>query len=107
MRFVLLMLAIIGLTACTTPKMGTPADGSKFSKLEIGMSHAQAISLIGDSKDCQFKKPGLSLMPEITITCPYKNEGMLTFNKVSDLTSGVLIQIVVDTNIGDFQPIKR
>lgn len=110
MRFDNFVVTVSVLVLCgcaNTSMVGTPAAGSNFSKLQIGMSHAQVISLIGPSKDCQFVKPGLSLMPEIRVSCPYKNEGMLTFNKISDLTSGVLIQIAVDTSTGDFQPISK
>lgn len=81
---------------------GTPAVGSKFSKLELGMSFSQVKSIVGESKDCAFNFKN-AIAGISNYNCAYKNEGML----IIDWNNQVLYKIIVDPNMGDFKPIQK
>ena len=66
--------------------IGTPAPGSKFSKVKLGMTMNEVFSKIG-RPDAQWERPtGKSHIPfyfgddRWVIECSYKKEGRLTFN---------------------------
>ena len=66
--------------------MGTPAPGSKFSKLKAGMTMKEVFAKIG-APDNQWQRPtGKASIPfyfgpdRWVIECVYKKEGKLTFN---------------------------
>jgi hypothetical protein len=70
--------------------IGTPAPGSKFSKVKIGMTMNQVFAKIG-RPDAQWERPtGKSHIPfyygddRWVIECSYKKEGKLTFNAGGD-----------------------
>ena len=86
-----LLAAVAGCASYPTGVIGQPAPNSKFSKIRIGMSQAQVIELIGDSKDCQDTTDLLSAVNPLNframangtlkvISCPYKGEGILTYD---------------------------
>ena len=66
--------------------IGTPAAGSKFAKLKLGMTMKEVFAKIG-SPDSQWNRPtGKSHIPfyfgddRWVEECSYKKEGRLTFN---------------------------
>ncbi|MBU0622006.1 MAG: outer membrane protein assembly factor BamE [Gammaproteobacteria bacterium] len=70
--------------------VGKPAPGSKFSKLKIGMTLAQAVKLIGPPTK-QWQHPtGKASIPfyfgpdRWVLKYSYKREGVLTFNYGGD-----------------------
>ncbi|MFH0934596.1 MAG: hypothetical protein V1879_05265 [Pseudomonadota bacterium] len=70
--------------------IGKPAPGSKFSKLKIGMTLAQAVKLIGPPAK-QWQHPtGKASIPfyfgpdRWVLQYSYKREGLLTFNYGGD-----------------------
>ncbi len=108
-KIVVAVVVSIFFAGCATPSgvVGTPAKGSKFSKLEIGMSRNQVENLIGHSKDCQAKADNTNLIPLvgvfmadgiIYIVCPYAGEGVLAFGDSGQKLSA----ITVDTNQGAY-----
>lgn len=85
--------------------VGAPAAGSKFSKIELGMSLNNVNGLIGPSKDCHqsYERDNEGIIG--SYACPYKGEGNVIY-KVSN--SGLVVnRIVVDTNFGDYAPIVK
>jgi Ni/Co efflux regulator RcnB len=69
-----------------TGVIGTPASGSKFSKVKLGMTMNEVFAKIG-RPDSQWERPtGKSHIPfyfgddRWVIECSYKKEGRLTFN---------------------------
>lgn len=69
-----------------TGVIGTPARGSKFAKLKLGMAMKEVFAKIG-RPDAQWDRPtGKSHIPfyygddRWVIECSYKKEGRLTFN---------------------------
>ncbi len=80
--------------------VGTPARGSKFSKLKAGMTVKEVVAKIGPP-DNEWKRPtGKAAIPfyfgddRWVIQYAYKKEGQLTFSYGGDQT---LTGIVVDT----------
>jgi hypothetical protein len=70
--------------------IGTPAPGSKFSKVKIGMTMKEVFAKIG-RPDAQWQRPtGKAHIPfyygddRWVIECSYKREGKLTFNGGGD-----------------------
>ena len=70
--------------------IGTPAPGSKFAKLKLGMTMKEVIAKIG-SPDKQWHRPtGKAHIPfyygddRWVVECSYKKEGRLTFNSGGD-----------------------
>ena len=66
--------------------IGSPAPGSKFAKLRLGMTMKEVFAKIG-RPDAQWERPtGKSHIPfyfgddRWVIECSYKKEGRLTFN---------------------------
>lgn len=81
--------------------VGTPAKGSKFSKLKLGMSKSEVIAKIG-KPDNEWRRPtGKSSIPfyfgddRWVMEATYKKEGKLTFNYGGDQA---LTEIVVNKN---------
>ncbi len=81
--------------------VGTPARGSKFSKLKPGMTLKQVVAKIGQP-DAQWERPtGKAHIPfyfgddRWVVEYAYKKEGTLTFNYGGDQ---VLTSIVVNTS---------
>ena len=69
-----------------TGVIGTPASGSKFAKLKLGMTMKEVFAKIG-RPDAQWDRPtGKAHIPfyfgddRWVIECSYKKEGRLTFN---------------------------
>lgn len=84
---------------------GTPAPGSKFSKLEIGMSKSAVESLIGAPNDQDSHITGKQFRPfyfggdTMRVQAFYKAEGQLTYSNNSRYTGpDTLIVITVDRN---------
>jgi hypothetical protein len=80
--------------------VGTPAPGSKFSKLKLGMTMKQVVAKIGAPAD-QWQRPtGKAAIPfyfgddRWVLVSSYKKEGQLTFTYGGDQ---VLTGIVVNT----------
>ncbi|HEY0665034.1 MAG TPA: hypothetical protein VGD24_03115 [Gallionella sp.] len=81
--------------------VGTPAKGSKFAKLKLGMSKSEVIAKIG-KPDNEWRRPtGKSSIPfyfgddRWVMEATYKKEGKLTFNYGGDQA---LTEIVVNKN---------
>lgn len=80
--------------------IGTPARGSKFAKLKLGMPMLKAVELIGAPTDQSRHPTGKAAIPfyfgpdRWVIECFYKGEGRLTFNQGEDQ---VLTLIEVNT----------
>lgn len=88
--------------------VGTPAPGSKFSKIQLGMSQNQVDSIIGVSKDCYGEATDITTSVYGTkksfYVCPYKNEGRIYY----DFATGVkVVKIVVDPAQGEFRAIQK
>jgi hypothetical protein len=84
---------------------GTPAPGSKFSRLQIGMPMKQVTDLIGEPTDSGANITGKAFIPfyfgndTARIRSYYRNEGYLEFNAQRwGGTSYRLIGIHVDRN---------
>jgi hypothetical protein len=83
--------------------IGNPAPGSKFNKLQIGMTLEQVIKLIGKPDDTDSRITGKQYQPFYfggdtqRTEVFYKGEGQLTFsNKHPDSPANTLIRIMVD-----------
>ena len=70
--------------------VGTPAKGSKFAKLKLGMSKSEVVAKIG-KPDNEWQRPtGKSAIPfyfgddRWVLEATYKKEGKLTFNYGGD-----------------------
>ncbi len=66
--------------------VGTPAPGSKFSKLQIGMHSKEVMDLIGPPNDQKGYQTGKAFIPfhfggdNYRMEYHYKGEGLLTFS---------------------------
>ena len=83
--------------------VGTPAPGSKFAQLKIGMSLEQVENLIGQPDNTDSRITGKQYQPFYfggdtqRTEAFYKNEGQLTFSNIHpDSTADKLIRIRVD-----------
>lgn len=84
--------------------IGTPASGSKFSRLKFGMSPQQVMSMIGAPNDSHTYETGRRWIPFYfgsdarRLETVYKGEGCLTFTGGNIYGSGdnALIVITVD-----------
>jgi len=78
--------------------VGTPAKGSKFSKIKPGMTMKEVVAKIG-KPDNQWERPtGKQAIPfyfgddRWVIEATYKKEGKLTFNQGGDQTlTGIVV----------------
>jgi hypothetical protein len=85
--------------------VGTPAPGSKFDKLQIGMTLEQVEKLIGQPNDADSRITGKQYQPFYfggdtqRTEAYYKGEGQLTFsNTHPDSAADTLIIILVNPN---------
>lgn len=85
--------------------VGTPAPGSKFDKLQIGMTLEQVEKLIGQPNDTDSRITGKQYQPFYfggdtqRTEAYYKGEGQLTFsNRHPDSSADTLIRIMVNPN---------
>ena len=85
--------------------IGTPAPGSKFDKLKIGMTLEQVENLIGRPNDTDSRITGKQYQPFYfggdtqRTEAFYKGEGQLTFSNMRpDSTADTLIRIIVNPN---------
>lgn len=85
--------------------VGTPAPGSKFDKLQIGMTMEQVENLIGRPNDTDSRITGKQYQPFYfggdtqRTEAFYKGEGQLTFSNMHpDSAADTLIRIIVDPN---------
>lgn len=85
--------------------IGTPAPGSKFDKLQIGMTLEQVENLIGRPNDTDSRITGKQYQPFYfggdtqRTEAYYKGEGQLTFsNRHPDSAADTLIRIMVNPN---------
>jgi hypothetical protein len=80
--------------------VGTPARGSKFAKLKLGMTMKQVVAMIGEPADHWQRPTGKAAIPfyfgddRWILETSYKKEGRLTFSYGGDQ---VLTGIVVNT----------
>ncbi|GAB3779426.1 hypothetical protein [Dyella agri] len=85
--------------------VGTPAPGSKFAKIQVGMYSKEVMDLIGAPNDQKTYMTGKAWIPfhfgsdNSRTEFHYKGEGTLTFANggVGNLGSMKLIKITVDT----------
>ena len=90
-------------SASSSGVVGTPAPGSKFSKIQIGMHSREVMDLIGPPNDQKGYQTGKAFIPfhfggdNYRMEYHYKGEGTLTFSGggIGD-TSLKLIRINVD-----------
>mgnify|MGYP001032579092 CR=1 FL=1 len=90
---------------------GTPAAGSKFTKLQIGMSMKQVTDLIGPPTDQGAYVTGKAWIPfyfgsdRHRYEMVYKGQGRLVFagGSVGDYTSGHLISIIHNAKEGGYR----
>ena len=81
--------------------IGTPAPGSAFNKLQIGMSQSQVNDLIGAPKECGTYLTGKAWIPfhfgsdNTRQECNYKGQGRLIFSNQAN-GSAYLLKIVHD-----------
>ncbi|MBS0225419.1 MAG: hypothetical protein JSS25_03640 [Proteobacteria bacterium] len=81
--------------------IGDPIPGSKFSKLEIGMSQTQVNDMIGSAKECGSYVTGKAWIPfhfgsdNSRQECNYKGQGRLIFSNQAN-GSAYLLKIVYD-----------
>ncbi len=113
MKFLKLTLVLIALTifsgCATTPAIeGTPAQGSKFAKLKLGMSQNQVTDLIGLWSDYNTTMAATAYIPIVSMLDSeggvmqdmyYKNEGTLTFKGAN----GRLVKMVVDKDASGYR----
>ena len=82
--------------------IGNPIPGSKFSKLEIGMSQTQVNDMIGSAKECGSYMTGKAWIPfyfgsyRHRFEMLYKGQGRLIFagGSLGDYAGGNLIWII-------------
>lgn len=73
-----------------TGVIGTPAPGSKFAKLKLGMTMKEVFAKIGEPNNKWQRPTGKSHIPfyfgddQWVVECSYKKEGKLTFNAGGD-----------------------
>jgi hypothetical protein len=85
--------------------IGTPAPGSKFAKIQVGMHSKQVTDLIGLPTDQKMYMTGKAWIPfhfggdNSRTEYHYKGEGVLTFSNggMGNIGSMKLIRIKVDT----------
>jgi hypothetical protein len=85
--------------------IGTPAPGSKFAKIQVGMHSKQIMDLIGPPTDQKMYMTGKAWIPfhfgsdNSRTEYHYKGEGVLTFSNggMGSMGSMKLIRIKVDT----------
>ena len=83
--------------------IGNPIPGSKFSKLEIGMSQTQVNDMIGSAKECGSYMTGKAWIPfhfgsdNSRQECNYKGQGRLIFSNQAN-GAAYLLKIVYDAN---------
>lgn len=87
--------------------VGTPAPGSKFAQLRIGMKLERVENLIGTPDKTDSRITGKQYQPfyfggdTLRIEAYYKNEGRLTFSNIQhDSAADTLIRIVVNPGAG-------
>lgn len=87
--------------------VGTPASGSKFAQLKIGMKLEQVENLIGSPNRTDSRITGKQYQPfyfggdTLRTEAYYKNEGRLTFSNIQqDSAADTLIRIVVNPEAG-------
>lgn len=128
MRATIVLLPVILLAGCTPPDatspaaatapaaapapapapaasavIGTPAPGSKFSRIQIGMGKTQIQDIIGPPTDSHAHDTGKEFIPfyfggdTTEIDAHYKGEGILTYasRRMGD-TAYVLLRMKVD-----------
>ena len=85
--------------------VGTPAPGSKFDKLQIGMTLEQVEKLIGQPNDKDSRITGKQYQPFYfggdtqRTEAFYKGEGQLTFSNLHpDSAADTLIRIIANPN---------
>ena len=85
--------------------VGTPAPGSKFAQLKIGMALGQVENLIGRPNDTDSRFTGKQFQPFYfggdtrRLEAFYKNEGQLTFSNIrQNSAADTLIRIMVNPN---------
>jgi SmpA / OmlA family len=83
--------------------VGTPAPGSKFAQLQIGMTREQVENLIGRPNDTDSRITGKQFQPFYfggdtqRTEAFYNNEGQLTFSNIHpDNAADTLIRIMVN-----------
>ena len=83
--------------------VGTPAPGSKFAQLQIGMTLWKVENLIGQPNDTDSRITGKQFQPfyfggdTLRTEAFYKNEGQLTFSNIHpDSAADTLIRIMVN-----------
>ena len=83
--------------------VGTPAPGSKFAQLQIGMTREQVENLIGRPSDTDSRITGKQYQPFYfggdtqRTEAFYKGEGQLTFSNIHpDSAADTLIRIMVN-----------
>jgi hypothetical protein len=97
------------LNGVTGDITGTPAPGSKFGRLQIGMSQKQVEDLIGPPTDSSAHITGKQFIPFYfggdtnRVEQYYKGEGILTFGNSSfgNMTQ-LLLAIQVNPNEGGY-----
>lgn len=83
--------------------IGNPISGSKFGKLQIGMSQTQVNDMIGSAKECGSYMTGKAWIPfhfgsdNSRQECNYKGQGRLIFSNQAN-GSAYLLKIVYDAN---------
>ncbi len=101
--------SVTGLNGVTGDITGTPAPGSKFGRLQIGMSQKQVEDLIGPPTDSSAHITGKQFIPFYfggdtnRVEQYYKGEGILTFGNSSfgNMTQ-LLLAIQVNPNEGGY-----
>ena len=84
--------------------IGTPAPGSKFSRLKFGMSPQQVLNLIGAPSDSQTHETGKRWIPFYfgpdvrRMEMLYKGEGCLTYTAGNRFGSGDNELIVINVD---------
>ena len=93
------------------PYQGTPAPGSKFAKLKMGMSPDEVTNLIGQPTSQSSHVTGKAWIPfyfggdKFRLEMFYKGEGQLTFSQSHSFGSGTELSfMLVDTNATGYEP---
>ena len=109
----MLLAGLLGLAACSGQTdantgtsaglVGTPALGSKFARLRLGMSKAEVQDTIGEPTDQNAHETGKAFIPyyfgagTTQINAHYKGEGVLTYDsRAVGSTAYTLVGIKVD-----------
>jgi len=90
---------------------GTPAPGSKFAKLKMGMSPDEVVKLIGPPTSQSTHQTGKAWIPfyfggdTFRLEMFYKDEGQLTFSQTHTFGSGTeLTFMLVDPKATGYEP---